>query len=63
MVFQFAFIDGCHDLYDEVKKDFEAVKKCGVVLFHDYRKSFPEVIKFCDEIGCEPLGEFALWKE
>ena len=35
MEFQFAFIDGCHDIYEEVEKDFEAVKKCGVVLFHD----------------------------
>lgn len=33
--FDFAFIDGCHE-YDFVKLDFECVKRCGQVLFHDY---------------------------
>ena len=61
--FDLGFIDGYHNLYEEVQKDFEAVKKCGTVLFHDYRKDFPETIKFCDSIGCEPLGEFALWQK
>ena len=63
MQFKFAFIDACHEIYEEVQKDFEAVKKCGVVLFHDYRESFPETKRFCDDIGCEPLGEFALWQK
>lgn len=61
--FNLGFIDGCHGVYSEVEKDFEAVKKCGTVLFHDYRDDFPETIKFCDSIGCEPLGEFALWQK
>ena len=61
--FQFAFVDACHEIYEEVQKDFEAVKKCGVVLFHDYRESFPETKRFCNDIGCEPLGEFALWQK
>ncbi len=61
--FDLAFIDGCHGVYKEVKKDFEAVEKCGTVLFHDYRDKFPEIIKFCNSIGCEPLGEFALWQK
>ena len=33
--FDFAFVDGNHG-YEEVKLDFECVKKCGRVLFHDY---------------------------
>lgn len=34
--FDFAFIDGAHDA--TVALDFEMVKKCGAVLFHDYCK-------------------------
>lgn len=33
--FDFAFIDGDHSI-EGVKTDFELVKKCGRVLFHDY---------------------------
>lgn len=33
--FDFAFIDGMHS-YESVKSDFNLVKKCGKVLFHDY---------------------------
>lgn len=33
--FDFAFIDGDHS-FEGVKTDFEAVSKCGKVLFHDY---------------------------
>lgn len=32
--FDFAFVDGAHD--ETVKDDFELVKRCGNVLFHDY---------------------------
>jgi predicted O-methyltransferase YrrM len=32
--FDFAFVDGAHD--ETVFKDFDMVKKCGRVLFHDY---------------------------
>lgn len=32
--FDFAFVDGAHD--ESVANDFEMVKKCGKVLFHDY---------------------------
>ena len=35
--FDFAFIDGAHD--ESVKDDFEMVKHCGNVLFHDYDDS------------------------
>jgi hypothetical protein len=34
MTFEFAFIDGAHD-YASVRRDFEMVKRCGRVLFHD----------------------------
>jgi predicted O-methyltransferase YrrM len=33
--FDFAFIDGAHDA-ESVAFDFELVKRCGRVLFHDY---------------------------
>jgi hypothetical protein len=33
--FDFAFIDGDHE-FDGIAIDFEATKKCGRVLFHDY---------------------------
>jgi hypothetical protein len=59
--FDFAFIDGWHD-YENVKKDFEIVKKCGKVLFHDYTR-YLEINKFCDEIGAKPIGCFAYWEK
>ena len=58
--FQFAFIDGRHT-YEDVKLDFEMVSRCGLVLFHDNRDSFPGVKKFVKEIGAESIGEFALY--
>lgn len=47
--FDFAFIDGCHR-YKEVKKDFELVKRCGRVLFHDV-VALKGVKKFVSELG------------
>ncbi len=41
MDFDFAFIDGAHG--EGVVKDFELVKKCGCVLFHDYNNNTPHV--------------------
>jgi hypothetical protein len=59
--FDFAFIDGMHT-YDEVKFDFECVKRCGRVLFHDYTEACPGVMKFIDELeGVEKDDPFALW--
>lgn len=60
--FQFAFIDAQH-VYDDVAADFEMVRRCGLVLFHDNSDSFPGVKKFCKEIGAKPIGEFALWQK
>ena len=49
---QVLFIDGNHE---EALQDFEAwekhVAKGGIVLFHDYGKQSPSVIKDCDEIA------------
>lgn len=59
--FDFAFIDGDHS-YEGVKYDFECVKKCGRVLFHDYTENCPGIIKFVDELeGVEKNDPFALW--
>jgi hypothetical protein len=61
--FNFAFIDGSHD-YDMVKRDFELVKFCKKVLFHDYNIA-PDVNKFCKEIGAKqlPILSYAYWEE
>lgn len=61
LVFDFAFIDGWHD-YENIKKDFEIVKKCGKVLFHDYSR-YLGIQKFCDEIKAKPIECFAYWEE
>lgn len=59
--FDFAFIDGEHT-YEAVKSDFELVKHCGKVLFHDVaKKSFTGVRQFVDEIGAEVTGNIAYW--
>ena len=58
--FDLAFIDGRHD-YKNVKADFEIVKKCGKVLFHDYA-GYVEIKKFCDEIGAKQNGDFAYYE-
>ena len=48
--FDFAFIDGEHT-YKNVKADFELVKKCGRVLFHDVHRKYKFVRKFVKELG------------
>jgi hypothetical protein len=61
--FNFALIDGWHE-YFSVKKDFEMVKFCGRVLFHDYGLC-PGVYDFCNEIGAKPISDsknFAYWE-
>jgi predicted O-methyltransferase YrrM len=59
--FDFAFIDAVHD-YDNVKADFEMVKRCGRVIFHDYDEvGFPGVYKFVNEIGGVPGPYSAYW--
>jgi len=60
--FDFAFIDGKHT-YEDVRADFEMVKSCGKVLFHDTakRKNYG-VREFVKEIGAEIEGNIAYWK-
>lgn len=48
--FDFAFIDDGHE-YEECKADFELVKHCGRVLFHDVEHpAFGGVRRFIDEL-------------
>lgn len=60
--FDFAFIDGNHT-YEDVKADFEIVKKCGRVLFDDNCRSFSGIQRFCKEIGAEKIGDFGYWQK
>ena len=64
--FDFAFIDAMHT-YEAVKLDFECVKKCGKVLFHDYGLgNHPGVTRFVDELPKEDIfvvGPFAFWEK
>jgi predicted O-methyltransferase YrrM len=58
----FAFVDGRHT-YEDVKADFEMVKSCGKVLFHDVAKrkkyGFRDFVK---EIGAKIEGNIAYWQ-
>lgn len=65
--FDFAFIDGAHD--ESVKNDFNLVKHCGTVLFHDYddrgQPCLNYVYDFINTLPKEQLtiiDIFALWK-
>ncbi len=67
--FDFAFIDGAHT-YKDVKADFELVKRCGRVLFHDvspYYKGKKHhrhdgIIKFINELGnIKITGNIGYW--
>lgn len=66
LAFDFAFIDGAHD--QSVAKDFELVKRCGRVLFHDYdRRGVPGQDHVCDFVDSLPKSQiekmdiFAFW--
>jgi len=60
--FDFAFIDSTHHDYIEVKSDFELVKSCGRVFFHDADPvDFPKVSQLIEEIGAERIGGMAYW--
>lgn len=65
--FNFAFIDGQHKR-ENVIHDFELVKFCGRVLFHD--ANIPEIRSFIDKIGAVIVNEdsdepakFAYWED
>jgi len=64
--FDFAFVDGAHD--HTVRNDFEMVRRCGHVLFHDYeQRGAPQpddVFHFVNSIPdgkLEISGVFAMW--
>ncbi len=59
----FLFIDGDHT-YEGIKADFELVKFCGRVLFHDYKIS-PGPRAFCDDNGFKQFEDynFAYWED
>ena len=59
--FDFAFIDGNHD-YHNLKLDFNLIKKCKRVLFHDANSSFKDVNIFLKEINAKILGHVAYWE-
>lgn len=61
LTFDFAFIDGEHT-YENVKADFELVKRCGRVLFHDADPKFSFVNKFIRELGLVRTGNLAYWE-
>ncbi len=66
--FDFAFIDGDHS-FEGVKKDFDIVKKCGRVLFHDYDARLNQPCYVRDFINTIKYGkfeytiDFAYWAE
>lgn len=66
MDFDFAFIDGNHS-HDEVAYDFELVRKCGRVLFHDYGIAHcMGVMDFVNHLPNEELiikRPFAYWEK
>jgi len=64
--FDIAFIDGGKD---DIAEDFEMVKHCGTVLFHDYDdRGQPSLNKVYDFVNSLPKAQvkimdiFALWK-
>lgn len=66
--FDFALIDGAHD--ETVSKDFELVKRCGTVLFHDYDSRGAahkdHVFNFINSLPKEqltPMDIFCLWSD
>jgi len=64
--FDAAFIDGCHD-YSSVSANFDAVARCGRVIFHDYelRCHKERTVRFVDELRhgrTTKIIPFAYWE-
>jgi len=68
--FDFAFIDGAHDDPDVIRSDFELVRRCGAVLFHDVdrrgKREQDYVIDFVESLPAhqvQKLDIFAIWTD
>lgn len=61
--FDFAFVDGDHD-GDAPRRDFEMVKHCGAVLFHDYgaNNGVTPLIDSLPRNQVEIIDIFAFWR-
>ena len=60
--FDFAFIDASHT-WEDARMDFELVKSCGKVLFHDVnKKAFKGVRMFVESIEAKIIGPIAYWE-
>lgn len=66
--FDFAFVDGAHD--ERVRQDFELVRRCGRVLFHDVdsrgKPELDHVFNFVMSLPKHELEQrdiFALWTD
>jgi len=67
MKFDLAFVDGNHDL-DSVQANYEAVKHCGCVIFHDYELTAhrDRTVEFVDNLRdgrTTKLSPFAMWEK
>lgn len=61
--FDFAFVDGDHDA-DGPATDFEMVRKCGAVLFHDYdgQNGVVDLVNSLPRNQVEIMDIFAFWR-
>lgn len=59
--FDCAFVDGRHSKRD-VKADFELVKRCGRVLFHDVAPKSSPIHKFALDMKLKITGNIGYWE-
>lgn len=60
LVFDAAYVDGDHA--HDTRSDFDLVRRCGKVLFHEYWPAQPAVVKLVDSLSGVTRGDkFALW--
>lgn len=60
MKFDAVYVDGDHT--NDTQSDFDLVKHCGKVLFHEFWDAQPSVQALVDSLGeVKQSGKFALW--